>query len=49
MIYGPDDPPSILYQHLNISIINKIILENPLCKIILVVNSLKKITVNLFF
>ena len=29
MIYGPDDPPSILYQHLNLSIINKIILENP--------------------
>ena len=29
MIYGPNDPPSILYQHLNLSIINKIILENP--------------------
>ena len=29
MIYGPDDPPSILYQHLNLAIINKIILENP--------------------
>ena len=29
MMYGPDDPPSILYQHLNLAIINRIILENP--------------------
>jgi len=29
MMYGPNDPPSILYQHLNLAIINKIILENP--------------------
>ena len=29
MIFGPDDPPSILYQQLNLAIINKIILENP--------------------
>ena len=30
MIFGPDDTPAILYQHLNLAIINKIILENPL-------------------
>ena len=29
MMFGPDDPPSILYQHLNLAIINKIIIENP--------------------
>jgi hypothetical protein len=29
MMFGPDDPPSILYQHLNLAIINRIILENP--------------------
>ena len=30
MIFGPDDTPAILYQNLNLAIINKIILENPL-------------------
>ena len=30
MIFGPDDTPAVLYQHLNLAIINKIILENPL-------------------
>ena len=30
MMFGPDDKPAILYQHLNLAIINKIILENPL-------------------
>ena len=30
MIYGPDETPPILYQHLNLAIINKIILFNPL-------------------
>ena len=30
MIFGPDDNPAILYQNLNLAIINKIILENPL-------------------
>ena len=29
MMFGPNDPPSILYQHLNLAIINRIILENP--------------------
>ena len=29
MMFGPEDEPSILYQHLNLAIINKIILENP--------------------
>ena len=29
MMFGPNDEPSILYQHLNLAIINKIILENP--------------------
>ena len=28
MMFGPEDEPSMLYQHLNLSIINKIILEN---------------------
>jgi len=30
MIFGPNDTPAVLYQHLNLAIINKIILENPL-------------------
>ena len=30
MMFGPDDTPAILYQNLNLAIINKIILENPL-------------------
>ena len=30
MFFGPDEEPPILYQHLNLAIINKIILFNPL-------------------
>ena len=30
MIFGPDDTPAILYQNLNLAIINKMIIENPL-------------------
>ena len=29
MMFGPEDEPSILNQHLNLAIINKILLENP--------------------
>ena len=29
MMFGPNDSPAILYQHLNLAIINKIILQNP--------------------
>ena len=32
IIYGPDSIPSLLYQHLNLEIANKIILEDPFYK-----------------